>query len=353
MLTFSVLFVSCGGDDEPSGTQKVNLVGTWYGTHYYNNPVGGIKYQYITLDLNSDGTGSFEYEGPVSTALAYFTWTASGKEVNCIGVYANSSGDYDTEFTLRLTIDGDRLIPQERYTSFILTKDRSVLTDGNGNEVEDPDEQYYRLQNVWVATDGTSVIIFYPSGDFDEYTLSSPFGKEYKSLYSDTYYFSPLTSQLQLGTTTWDVTTFTETSLTIKNGTTTIAYNMGSSSDIPSAPDLQQYLCSAYPWISDNSKYTFGFRSDGYVFYLERSEKKLGSFGYINLRASGSYTVSGNQVTCKFTEVFWESGDSNAKDYFPGWTYGQSCTKTYTIEVTPSGDIEVTLPSGTKVYLEK
>lgn len=127
----SVSLVSCG-DDEPD---YQDVVGSWYGTRSYYNPVGGTKYQYLTVRFNADKTGSLEYEGPTSISIGYFTYSISGNTITCQGVWASSSGDVDSSFTFTLAIQGDRLIPTSLYTYFILTRDNSVMTDGNGNEV--------------------------------------------------------------------------------------------------------------------------------------------------------------------------------------------------------------------------
>lgn len=139
-LVFRILFifiacvplVSCGGDDEPDYN---DIVGSWYGTRSYYNSVGGTKYQYLTVRFNADKTGSLEYEGPTSVSIGYFSYSISGKTITCKGVWASSLGDADSNFTFTLDIQGDRLKPTSLYTYFILTRDGSVVTDGDGNEV--------------------------------------------------------------------------------------------------------------------------------------------------------------------------------------------------------------------------
>ncbi len=351
IMLFAVLAASCG-KDEPDGMSKADLLGNWYGTRYYNNN-GNIKYQYFTLKLNSDKTGSMEYEAPTSYSTAYFKWKVSGDRVVCKGAFANTSGDVSDDYTLECRIENDRLIPIGTYSFFILTKDNSVMTDGEGNEVLAPDEQLYLLQNVWVASDKTSVLSFYPGGVYEEHVLTHAGSNEYSELNRGEYSFSPFNKTLTLGTSLWNALTLDSQNLVIKNGARTLSYTMESKKDIPSEYDLKQYLQSYFGWSDDNGKYYFRFGDDGSVRYMENSGRKYGSYGVINLIADGTYSVSGSTVTCRFNDVDWEYGSSGTSSWFPGWTYGQSCTKKYVIEVTPSSSIKVTFPDGKEVYMDK
>lgn len=225
-MLFAVLAASCG-KDEPDGMSKADLLGNWYGTRYYNNN-GNIKYQYFTLKLNSDKTGSMEYEAPTSYSTAYFKWKVSGDRVVCKGAFANTSGDVSDDYTLECRIENDRLIPIGTYSFFILTKDNSVMTDGEGNEVLAPDEQLYLLQNVWVASDKTSVLSFYPGGVYEEHVLTHAGSNEYSELNRGEYSFSPFNKTLTLGTSLWNALTLDSQNLVIKNGARTLSYTMES-----------------------------------------------------------------------------------------------------------------------------
>lgn len=121
---------SCSNENEPPS----DLIGKWYGTRRYYNPVGGNKYQYITVELKADKTGSLEYEAPNSFSAASFKWKKSGNQIICEGASASSNGDV-SDFFMKMQISGERLIPIDRYNLFILTKDNSVITDGDGNEI--------------------------------------------------------------------------------------------------------------------------------------------------------------------------------------------------------------------------
>lgn len=344
-----VLFVtSCSDDVSPSYD---DLSGTWYGTRYYMNN-GTVKYQYITLVLNSDGTGSMEYESPVSFSAANFTWSVNGNKLVCRGAYANTYGEMSGSYLLECKIENGRLLPIGQFSSFILTKDNSVMTDGDGKEVANPEEQLYMLQNVWVSEDRTTVVEFFPGKSYDEYVLSSPGAKYYTEFNTGDYSFNPFSKRLTMNSINWDVLTLNKEKLVLQNGSKLIKYNIGTRDDIPSQVNLKKYLTSA-TWGDDKGKYMFVFKDDGSVIYLEDSGRRYGSYGSIVLRAEGNYNVSGSSVTCRFTDVSWEYGASGTSNWFPGWTYGKSCTKTYKIVVSPSTSLQVTFPDSKVVYLDK
>ena len=125
-----LMFASCSGD-EPSST----YVGSWYGTRCYYNPVGGTKWQYITVELYADNSGYLEYEAPTSITIATFVWKVKGEYIECNGVSGNSAEEATDDFSMKMKIEGDRLIPVDKFNVFILTKDNSVVTDGDGNEI--------------------------------------------------------------------------------------------------------------------------------------------------------------------------------------------------------------------------
>lgn len=350
IVCFVAVTTSCSGDGPESATDS--LAGNWYGTRCYVNN-GAVKYQNITLRLNSDKTGSMEYEGPDSFSVAYFTWSTSGGRLICKGAYASTSGDLSGDYQMECRIENDRLIPTGQFSSFILTKDNSVMTDGDGNEIESPENQLYTLQNTWVKTDGKSVITFYPGGQYDEYVLESPGSQSYTEFNTGSYSFAPLNKTLTINTSLWNVVTLTEKSLVLQKGTIKMEYRMGSRSDIPSGANLKANLTSAFGWTDVNSKYTFRFSADGSVTYFENSFRKYGSWGDITLCASGTFTVSGSNVTCNFTSVDWQSGTSGTASYFPDWKCGSPATKVYKIVITPSSSLQVTLPDSKIVYLSK
>ena len=123
------LCLSCGSDDE---TLRDDLLGTWYGIFKYKNPVSGTKYHYLDITLNENKTGEFSYERANDISVGHFTYTVSDSRIKCNGVSINSDGDVE-DLYLELKIDGNRLIPQNKFTHFILTKDGSVVTDSSGS----------------------------------------------------------------------------------------------------------------------------------------------------------------------------------------------------------------------------
>lgn len=133
-----ILFGGCNKEDN----NDISMVeGKWYGIRSYYNPVGGTKYQYLTITFNANKTGELEYESPVSYAISYFTYSIKGNKIYCYGVKADTYEDNAYEYTLELEIVGDRLYPKTQYQYFILTKDGSVVTDGDGNEIKNNNDQ--------------------------------------------------------------------------------------------------------------------------------------------------------------------------------------------------------------------
>lgn len=344
-LGMCISLSSCSNDDD------INLItGTWYGTRVYNN-AGSIKYQYLTIQFYSDGWGSLEYESPVSYATAQFTYSVKNSVITCKGASANTYGDIEGDFTMKLKIEGNRLIPLDKYTLFILTQDSSVMTDGDGNEVIDNSSLLY---GVWVQSSGTKVLVLDQSS-YTEYTRQSASSSIYSSKTQGTFSYNVLNGYVLIDGYTYYVTALSETVLQLKSQSNVIYnYTRGSTSDIPSdgsnSTDYKSILETAtMGWATKNSGVTIHFYNSNQIHYLETSSKSLGSFGYIALDARGTYSLSGTTINCYFTDVSWQSGASTAKDYFPGWTYGQACKKQFTIV---SANIDVlTLKRDGKTYI--
>lgn len=151
LVTLGGLCTSCTSDDDDISNSNSNIVGKWYGTRTYYNPVGGTKYIYITITFNSNGSGELEYEAPTSFSNANFFYKVRGNRIECEGVRVYSDGEIDYDFKMTLEIEGDRLIPIDNYSNFILTKDNSVITDLSGNEIADQSQQLYQ---IWVEENG-------------------------------------------------------------------------------------------------------------------------------------------------------------------------------------------------------
>lgn len=258
VMALSLAVCACSsGDDESSA----DLAGIWYGTRSYYNPAAGTKYQYLTVTLDADKTGSLEYEGPNSLMMAYFKWKKSGDYVECNGVSGNSNGEASTDFSMKMKISGDRLIPVDRFNLFILTRDNSVMTDGNGNEIAKDSSQ----------------------DDASEDSGSSQGG------------------------------------------------NSGGNSAGNESKDYKSILLKGVNWSTKDGKKFFTFYDNTSIAYVEQSSKTLGSWGFINLDARGSFYVSGKIINANYNDVSWQSS-SNATDYFPGWIAGQARSISYTID---------------------
>lgn len=191
---FTTVLVSCGDDDE---SLMSNIVGNWSGTVAYYNPVGGAKYQYLSVDFYENGTGKLEYEAPQSMSLGYFSYSVTRNKVSVQGGWGSSYGDVDSDFYLTFNIEGDRLIPVEKYTNFILTRDGSVMTNTKGQEVPSPDS----IEGVWVENDGYSVIRFNLNGTVDEYVRTSPWSDKCSKTQVFRYEFMPFANRLNIGGT--------------------------------------------------------------------------------------------------------------------------------------------------------
>lgn len=219
---------ACNDKNEPNDN---SIIGSWYGTRTYYNPVGGTKYQYISMSFETNGTGTLEYESPVSYAVAKFVYKINGNKITCNGAYANTYGDVESDFAMTLAIEGDRLIPINKYQQFILTRDNSIITDGDGNEIIDQSDL---LQRVWVSTSGETVVLFQES-TYIEYVLSSPFSKTFINSNEKSYSYNAARKLINIDGTQFDILLLTSTSLSLKSQTSGVIhnYNIGSESDIP------------------------------------------------------------------------------------------------------------------------
>lgn len=343
VVALSVIVVACGDSDSEPGASSI--VGSWYGTNTYDNPAGGLKTRSLSVVFNSDGSGSMEYEAPTLYSAAYFSYFVSGNNIHCVGAYANTTGDVNEDFEWTLEIQGDRIIPQDKFTSFILTRDGSVTTNGSGSEVVDKSNL---LKGVWVHTTGETVIRFNES-TYDEYVLSEPFGKSYSSHTENDYSYNSYSNSFTSGADLYFITTLTENNLSFKCERTknTYSYTRGSQSDIPTKNDIAATLIGVH-WVSKG--YIFYFGTDGHVGYVESTKVRNDHYA---LDARGTYTLSGNTAICYFETVTWDCGYlPQNKNIFPGWTYNTPCTKRFSFEA--DGDnLIVTFEDGRTVTLSR
>ncbi|MCM1068192.1 MAG: hypothetical protein NC418_11525 [Muribaculaceae bacterium] len=348
LITSIITLPSCG--DSTDDVADSSLTGTWYGTRSYYNPVSGTKYQTLSVTFNTDGTGSLEYESPASYSVAYFTYSQRGSNVSCSGAWASSSSDaVETDFRMNFERRGDRLIPLDKYPYFILTKDGSVETDGDGNEVINDSNL---LRQVWVQNDGSTVVVF-STDTYTEYVLAKPFGSVYTKKYSDSYIYDYRRSIINIGGTQFEVLVLSKSALQLRSASGKIFnYSAGVTADIPSdggsssESSYAELLQSPdFGWKDSSGKRIITF-SGSAVSYMEQSTRKLGSYGYPTLDARGTYTIAGKNIRCSFDDIFWESGTSTAKGWFPGWTCGGSASKTYTIQAISTQSLTLVLDDG-------
>ncbi len=223
----------CTDDEEELVDQRV--VGTWYGKYSYNNPVTGVNYRYLMVTFNNDNTGILEYESPLGLGVGSFVWTTSKNQVSC---YDGGYVDYEgvaSAFSMKLRIEGDRLIPEDRFTSFILTRDGSVETDVDGNEIVDNSTL---LQNVWVETGGKSVMWFKDAMNVVEYRFEDTSNPDIYSFRRNTQYsYSARDNEIKIEDDVYSIVGVNGKELTLRMTTSPYSmhmYDIGTKQDIPS-----------------------------------------------------------------------------------------------------------------------
>lgn len=345
---FTTFFYSCGNEDEPSNNELAeSIVGSWYGQRTYNNPASGQKFQSLSITFYQNRTGDLEYEAPTSYTAASFTYKINGDIIQCTGVRAYTDGDVETDFTMKLRIESDRLIPLDKYSEFILTRNGSIITDSNGNELTD---QSSSIANVWIHEDRKTILYLKSDDTYEEYVLTSPGSKSYESLREGDYKYDYIKKTLTIGTSTWSITELTSTTLKVKNSDRTLSYTIGSKSDLPDKTDMKSYLCNYTMWSNDSGRYLV-FNKFGGCQYVEDSKKSIGGYGHPSLGARGTYSITGSQVTCYYDDISW-SGSSYYPDLFPGWKAGGTRTITYNITIIDQDRMTVQSSDGkTETYI--
>lgn len=346
MLAILGSLSSCSSDeDEP---QIQNIVGSWIGVYTYNNPVSGLKETYLYMDFYADGSGKLEYESSVNYAVAYFTYQISGSTISCTGVIGSTADDSDvTDFSLTLRIEGDRIRPVERYSNFILTRDGSITTTGEGEIVEDKTTD---LCGVWVKNDKGSIMVLSSNDTYQEYVLDPPGSNNYSTMYTGSYYYNSVRKKLNINGTEFSIIQLDASHLIIQSESSykQYAYTKGTSADIPKQVNILGALLDGLLWSTSDSKCSFAFARNGSVQYFEQG-RKVGSYGIVSLVASGTFSINGNVMTCYYSDVSWEYS-SSYPNMFPGWTAGKGVTKTYTVKISDSCLIVIT-PEGTTMYM--
>ena len=349
LMSVGFTFHSCSKEDDDITD---NIVGTWYGTRSYYNPAGGTKFQYLTITFESNGTGDLEYESPVSYAFAKFTYSVRDSKVICQGAYADTNGAVNGDFNLTLRIEGNRLIPTDRYDMFILTRDGSIETDGSGDEVKDDSQLIY---GVWVHSSGEVVIVF-DSSSFTEYTLLSASSNIYSKKTEGSFSYNYRQNYVLINNARYNVLNLTENALQLKSESNNVTYNYkrGSKSDIPTngegSEDYRSLLELPLFWQDNSGLRSLTFHHSNQVSYMEDSSKPYGSWGTISLIANGTYWISGKEINCTFNDVNWQDGTSGAKKYFPDWECGKTNFKVFTIKSISSESLELKFENGKTYY---
>lgn len=353
LVTSNIMFIACSSNNDEE-IMRNEIIGSWYGTRTYYNPASGTKYQYLNMTFDSNSMGNLEYTAPSSYSYAKFSYQISGNKILCNGYFATDAYEMDKaeKFEMTLSIEGNRLIPLDRYSYFILTKDDSIMTDSDGKEVIDDSRM---LNNVWVRTDGYSICVI-ENGKCTEYTLLNQYGKIYSSKYSYDIYYDPARKIIRFGNTEYNIVILNASTLEIKNTKNHFIFSVGSPNDIPSSgdngddSDIKALLNSAsFGWKTKDGK-CFNFTKSGIAVYIENSHRNLGSVGEISMSAQGTYTLKAKQITCNYSEVYWESGNDLTKDWFPGWTCGKARIRKFTIKSISSDALTLEDEDGKTYY---
>ena len=322
-------FSACSGDDEEP--QQTNIVGQWIGHHAFYTSVSGMKHTYLYIKFNADGTGELEYEGGTNTSFAYFTYQVSGTTISCTGARGNTSeANVETNFSMKLRIEGDRIKPLERYTQFILTRDGSITTTANGQIVEDKSNL---LRGVWVRDDKGTVIELHDDETYDEYILDPPGSITYSVKESGSYSYNSVLNALYVNSQQYSILQLDATHLKIKcdSPDKQFYFTKGTFANVPTLISLTGALTAHMMWIDNNEGGCFLFYQNGDVRYTE-SGVNIGSHGPATLVADGTYFITSNTLYCSFTDVDWTYSDIYPY-IFPGWTAGKAVTKIYTLEI--------------------
>lgn len=318
------------------------IVGSWSGTYTYYNPVGGQKYVYLYLTFYEDNGGKLECEHVNDYSVAYFQWNVKGDKVYCRGARATISGDLDSDFEMSLQINGLRLIPLDRYSNFILTKDGSVVTNDKGEVIDHMNE----LLGVWINDNGTTVIVI-DENILTEYVLSDNSMEEYVKVNTWSFRYDAANCWFYVdGVDKFEINALTSDKFLFNRCGTNdfFSYTRGKANDIPKSSNLRGILCKALVWSCSRPDESFIFRDDDTVVYFCTKGKDT-------LRAVGKFSLNGATLMCRYDEVYWDRA-KYYPDLFPGWAADQEAYRTYTIEHCPGGSICLTDTAGNKTYYD-
>lgn len=195
LALFGCVFSACSSDEPEQSIElsEDDIPGLWYGRHVYDRGNGSYGEQFLSVWFYDDHTGKLEYETPTSIAMGVFSWSVNKNRIECIGAHASSANDTGEIININFRIDGNRLYPEGKYESFVLTTDGSVEIY-EGKEVYDQSEL---LQQEWISSDGLTIIWLKSNNKFDFYELSEPYGS-YKNRENGEFVYSFRKSTLEL-----------------------------------------------------------------------------------------------------------------------------------------------------------
>ena len=107
------------------------LIGNWIGICHESRGTA-----YLSVSFYTNSTGELLLESPTGAyTAANFEYTVSGSEILCKGISSGTigSGNVNYDFDVTFRWEGNRLIPEDQWTQFVLTKDGSIETNSNGD----------------------------------------------------------------------------------------------------------------------------------------------------------------------------------------------------------------------------
>lgn len=349
----TLLFTSsCSDENDEPNISSSAIVGSWYGTVSYYNPASGTKFQYLTITFESNGLGSLEYEAPTSYTAAKFTYTIKNGVIMCTGASANTAGEIASDFTLSLRIENDRLIPTNHYTNFILTRDNSVETDTQGNEIKNYGDYLYK---VWIHS-SKEVVLVLEDGVFTEYTLLSANSNIYATKTTGSLSYDYRRKYITIDYSRFNIISLTQNSLSLESESGKIFnYTAGTYADIPTNGDTSdssnytQILESHSCWSTKSGDINLRFYDSNRLLYAENTNKTFGSLGHISLTANAFYTISNNSLKCSFDNVYWNACEIYP-NLFPGWTAETINYKEFKIAYISTELLSLTFDNGRTYY---
>lgn len=225
----------------------------------------------------------------------------------------------------------------------------SFFVDDNygGNDEPQNNTKEVDIHGVWVSDDGLYVLQLNNDDSYTEYVLASRNAGMYVHKVRG-YYSCTIRSEADgnaFGGMTFedsgcryqvDISNFNTLSLDEYINGRSFRMKRGSTSDIPTAYDIKNLLLNSSVWVAEDDDvhkvYIFSNQNKVEFDYWESIKSDSYYYNNVGLVATGTFSVSNNTVKCYFDSVAWDYYNKYP-NAFPGWEYGESCTKELSIKV--------------------